>query len=433
MPEGSRTRSLFGNLSFFAVGNSWTLLQFAFWIVFSIGVIRSTALLLLSAKRKRHIPTPSTAVPSVTIVIPAFNEGHVIEKCIRHALYSEYDDFDIIVVDDGSTDDTYLKAISFSYHPLVTVLRQTNRGKAAALNAALDESESEVLVCIDADSQIAPNAVRLMASHFNDSRVGAVAGRVVVGNRTNLLTRLQALEYITAQAVERRAKDYLNAITVVPGAIGAWRATALMEAGIFSSETLTEDADMTMAVIRTNYQVVYEDRAIATTETPLTLNALMTQRLRWSLGMMQAGWKHLGALVEQRNLGRVALPDLAIFGYLMPLLAPLADLFLVILIADFLATLGAGGQDYKSAVTNPLILAYLTLPALEVATALIAFRLDVKEDRRLLLLLPIQRIFYRQILYVSVIRALWRAVTGTLASWGRMTRVGFHFDQAKLT
>lgn len=433
MPEGNRVAATFGNMSFLAVGNGWLLLQIAFWSVFAIGVLRSTALLVLTARHTRHVPSPSSHRPSVTIVIPAYNEGRVIEYCIRQALYTEYADFDIIVVDDGSTDDTYEKAISFAYHPLVTVLRQPNRGKAAALNAALDESQSEILICIDADSQISPNAVSLLAPHFNDPQVGAVAGRVVVGNRNNLLTRLQALEYITAQAVERRAKDYLNAMTVVPGAIGAWRATALMEAGIFSTETLTEDADMTMAVIRTDYRVVYEDRAIATTEAPVSLKGLMTQRLRWSLGMMQAGWKHSGAITERRSLGGVALPDLAVFGYLMPLIAPLADLFLVVLLVEFVMTFGTAEQEYARIITNPLIVAYLALPALEVTSAVVAFKLDPKEDRRLFFLLPLQRVFYRQVLYISVIRALWRAATGSLASWGRITRMGFHFDQAKLT
>ncbi|UOA33905.1 Poly-beta-1,6-N-acetyl-D-glucosamine synthase (plasmid) [Sulfitobacter sp. DSM 110093] len=433
MPEGNRVTATFGSMSFLAVGNGWSLLQIAFWSVFAIGVLRATALLVLTARHKRHVSPSPRHKPSVTIVIPAYNEGRVIEHCIRRALYTEYADFDIIVVDDGSTDDTYEKAISFAYHPLVTVLRQPNRGKAAALNAALDECQSEVLICIDADSQIAPNAVSLLTPHFSDPQIGAVAGRVVVGNRDSLLTRLQALEYITAQAVERRAKDYLNAITVVPGAIGAWRATALMEAGIFSSETLTEDADMTMAMIRTDYRVVYEDRAIATTEAPASLKGLMTQRLRWSLGMMQAGWKHSGAMIERRSLGRVALPDLAVFGYLMPLIAPLADLFLVILLVEFVTNFGTVKQEYADIITNPLIVAYLALPALEVMSAVVAFKLDPKEDRRLLLLLPAQRVFYRQMLYISVIRALWRAATGSLASWGRMTRAGFQFDQAKLT
>ncbi|NUH63726.1 glycosyltransferase [Sulfitobacter sp. S0837] len=433
MPEGSRVTSTFGNMSFLAIGSSWSLLKIAFWSVFAIGIFRSVGLLLLATKRKRHVTSPTKDTPSVTIVIPAYNEGKVIEKCIREALYSDYPDFDIIVVDDGSTDNTYEKAISFAHHPLVTVLRQPNRGKAAALNAALNESQCEVLICIDADSQIAPDAVGLLATHFDDPQVGAVAGRVVVGNRGNLLTRLQALEYITAQAVERRAKEYLNAITVVPGAIGAWRATALMEAGIFSTETLTEDADMTMAMLRSDYQVIYEDRAVALTEAPTPLRALMTQRLRWSLGMMQAGWKHLGAIGERRSLGLVALPDLAIFGYLMPFIAPLADLFLILLLVEFFMTFGATEQDYADLLTNPLLIAYLALPALEILSAVIAFRFDPKEDRSLLLLLPLQRVYYRQVLYICVIQAVWRAATGSLASWGRMTRVGYRFEQAKLT
>ena len=429
LPDGDPMTATLGNVSFFAMGSSWTVLQVAFWTVFAVGALRSASLLLLAGRRQRHTPTPSGHEPSVTIVIPAYNEEQVIEQCIRKALLSEYPDFDIIVVDDGSTDDTYLKAASFSYHPLVTVLKQPNRGKAAALNAALDEAQSDILICIDADSQIAPDAVRLLAAHFENPNVGAVAGKVVVGNRRNLLTRLQALEYITSQAIERRAKEHLNAITVVPGAIGAWRTTALMEAGIFSTETLTEDADMTMAVIRSKYKVLYEDRAIARTEGPASLRGLMTQRLRWSLGMMQAGWKHLGATIEGRALGLVALPDLAVFGYLMPLLAPLADLFLVILIVEFVADFGTADEHAK-VIASPLLIAYLMLPTLEVLSAIRAFRLDPLEDRWLLLLLPLQRLFYRPILYISVIRALWRAATGSLANWGRMTRVGFQFDTA---
>lgn len=429
LPNGDPMTATLGNVSFFAMGSSWTVLQVAFWTVFAVGALRSASLLLLAGRRQRHTPTPSGHEPSVTIVIPAYNEEQVIEQCIQKALLSEYPDFDIIVVDDGSTDDTYLKAASFSYHPLVTVLKQPNRGKAAALNAALDEAQSDILICIDADSQIAPDAVRLLAAHFENPNVGAVAGKVVVGNRRNLLTRLQALEYITSQAIERRAKEHLNAITVVPGAIGAWRTTALMEAGIFSTETLTEDADMTMAVIRSKYKVLYEDRAIARTEVPASLRGLMTQRLRWSLGMMQAGWKHLGATIEGRALGLVALPDLAVFGYLMPLLAPLADLFLVILIVEFVADFGTADEHAK-VIASPLLIAYLMLPTLEVLSAIRAFRLDPLEDRWLLLLLPLQRLFYRPILYISVIRALWRAATGSLANWGRMTRVGFQFDTA---
>ncbi|AXI41071.1 glycosyltransferase [Sulfitobacter sp. SK011] len=424
--------STFQKLSFQAVGNSWSLLEIIFWSVLTIGLLRSVFLLILTAARQRHLP-PNGHAPSVTIVIPAFNEADVIGACIENVLATEYSDFDVIIIDDGSTDGTYEAAMVFADHSLITVLKQPNRGKASAINAALFETDSDVLICIDADSHIHRRAVGYLAAHFKDPAIGAVAGRVVVGNRTNILTRLQALEYITAQSIERRAKEYLNAITVVPGAIGAWRTTALMEAGIFSTETLTEDADMTMAIIRTDYRVAYEERAIATTETPSTVKGLLAQRLRWSLGMMQAGWKHRGAMVEGRKLGLISLPDLAIFGYLMPLLAPLADLFLIILIYNFFSSSGLPTQGVPASASGSMLLAYLALPMFEVLTVALAFRMDPREDRRLMWLIPLQRIFYRQLLYYSVIRALWRAATGSLAKWGRANRLGFEFDHSRLT
>ncbi|MGC1497462.1 MAG: glycosyltransferase [Sulfitobacter sp.] len=433
LPNAEGMQSTFNNVSFKAVGNGWSLLELIFWTVLVIGLVRAIVLLLLTALRKRHVGPDTQDLPSVTVVIPAFNEANVIGRCIDYVLATDYADFDVIVVDDGSNDDTYAAAMAFADHPLVNVITQHNQGKAAAMNAALFETDSDVLICIDADSQLHPQAVGLMAAHFSDPKIGAVAGRVVVGNRTNILTRLQALEYITAQSIERRAKEVLNAITVVPGAIGAWRTNALMEAGIFSTETLTEDADMTMAIIRSDYRVIYEDRAVAVTETPATVGGLMAQRLRWCLGMMQAGWKHLGAIIEGRNLGLISLPDLAIFGYLMPLIAPLADLLLLILIYDYFAGGGTVPQDDATLSTGSFLLAYMALPIFEVITVAIAFRLDPKEDRRLMLLIPFQRIIYRQLLYFSVIRALWRASSGSLANWGRGNRTGFQFDQSKLT
>ena len=430
--EAGGLNSTFNKLSFQAVGSGWTVLEVVFWTVLAIGLLRAVILLLLTAMRTRHV-APNGDAPSVTVVIPAYNEADVIGECIRHVLATQYSDFDVIVIDDGSTDGTFDAAMEFADHPLVTVLTQPNRGKASAMNAALFETDSDVFICIDADSHIHPHAVGLLAAHFKDPKIGAVAGRVVVGNRTNILTRLQTLEYITAQSIERRAKEYLNAITVVPGAIGAWRTTAVMEAGIFSTETLTEDADMTMAILRSDYRVVYEDRAIATTETPTTVKRLVTQRLRWSLGMMQAGWKHQGAIGEGRALGLISLPDLAIFGYLMPLLAPFADLFLIIMIYDFFAGSGAPPQVGATTASGIVLLAYLVLPLFEVITVAIAFKLDPREDRRLMWLIPIQRILYRQLLYFSVILALWRAATGSLAKWGQASRSGFIFDQSKLT
>jgi cellulose synthase/poly-beta-1,6-N-acetylglucosamine synthase-like glycosyltransferase len=346
-------------------------------------------------------------------------------------LQSDYPHLNVVVVDDGSQDRTYELASRFEKDRRVKVFSQFNRGKAAALNRALDETDQEVLVCIDADSQIHRKAISHLMAHFNDPSVGAVAGRVVVGNRQNILTALQALEYITAQSIERRAKENFNAIPVVPGAIGAWRTNAILEAGIFSSETSTEDADMTMAVIRSDYRVVYEEKAIATTEAPRTVHGLLQQRLRWNLGMMQAGWKHGGAFLERRALGFLSLIDLFLFGYLMPLLAPFADLFLLLLAFGAIADLvGTTPTDFS--VPLYFLVAYLALPLLDLVSAFIAFRLDPKEDKRLLLLFPIQRLFYRPLLYISVYRSVWRALSGTLARWGSVARVGYRFDHERV-
>ncbi|MGB7241076.1 MAG: glycosyltransferase [Sulfitobacter sp.] len=428
MPQVSAYKSVFQNVSFKALGNSWNILEWAFWFVLIVGLARAVILLFLTAFRQRHAYAGDGGYDKVTIVIPAYNEAVVLRRCLECVLRSNYPNFDVIVVDDGSTDRTFATALAFRSDSRVNVLTHENRGKAAALNAALYETDSEIIICIDADSQIHPHAVTLLARHFDDAKVGAVAGKLVVGNRGNLLTRLQALEYVTAQGVDRRAKEVLNAITVVPGAIGAWRTSAVLEAGIYSSETLTEDADLTMSVIRSGYRVIYDERAIASTETPASVKALMQQRLRWSLGMMQAGWKHKGAAPEGRALGLIALPDLAIFGYLMPLFAPLADLFLILVCVDYFTAPQTGAASETGFWSQNYLAAYLSLPFLELLTVIAAFRLDPTEDRRLILLIPFQRLFYRQILYVSVYWAFWRAITGSLARWGRAARVGYTFN-----
>jgi cellulose synthase/poly-beta-1,6-N-acetylglucosamine synthase-like glycosyltransferase len=218
----------------------------------------------------------------------------------------------------------------------------------------------------------------------------------------------------------------------VPGAIGAWRANAVLEAGIYSDETLTEDADLTMAIIRTGYRVVYEEDAIATTEAPATVRNLLLQRLRWSLGMMQASWKHRRAVREGRGLGLLTLPEIAIFGYLLPLLAPLADLFLLLVAYDWASEALGLRQAVPLDLPHHALLAYLALPAAEIAVIFAAFAFDRQEDRRLLWLIPLQRLLYRPLLYVSVIRALWRASTGTLAKWASVTRQGHTYDLARI-
>jgi len=397
-----------------------------FWAAIAIGTVRAIVMILLSLTRRRAKTMYEGAAPSATIVIPAYNEDVVIAKSVRRALACDYPGLQVIVVDDGSRDKT-LKVLrrEFADHPRVRILTQRNQGKWAALNHAYRVIETEIAVCIDADTQIDPMAVSWLCRHFADPKVGAVAGKIEVGNSKRLLTMLQSLEYITAQGIDRRASEKLNAMLVVPGAIGAWRVDAVREAGLYSNETLSEDADLTVAVNRANYRVVYEENAVAHTEAPDRIKTFLQQRLRWSLGMLQVGWKHKRAMREGRAVGLVSLTDLAIFGYLFPILAPIADVFFFYLIYDFISIEWLGREAISEAPPAYWFLGYLALPMLDILTAWIALRIDGKERWYLLLLFPFQRLFYRQLLYLSVFRAILRAITGKLAKWQKADRSGF--------
>lgn len=425
MPTVTGVKPAFDRVSFSAMSFLGDAVFTVFWLVLAIGVLRSATLLILAALRRPHRTLSVGYHPSVTVVIPAYNEGSVIDDCIESVLNSQYPDIQVAVVDDGSQDDTIFRLLKHRHHPRVHVYAQPNQGKWCALNTAIRQLRSEIVICIDADTRVHPRAISRLVKHFADPKIGAVAGKVVVGNRVNLLTRLQALEYITAQGVERRAFDRINGIMVVPGAIGAWRVEAIQRAGLFSHETITEDADMTVSVNRAGYRVTYDENALAHTEAPTKVSQLLSQRLRWSLGMFQTAWKHKFALLEGRGVGLIAIPDMFLFGYLFPLLAPVADFFVLTLAYNLIAgdwTGDVGGP--ASSTPTHMILAYFALPCFELAIMACALMFDRAEDKRQLLLYPFQRLFYRQLLYFSVMRAMMRALTGTLAKWAKLGRSG---------
>jgi cellulose synthase/poly-beta-1,6-N-acetylglucosamine synthase-like glycosyltransferase len=306
--------------------------------------------------------------------------------------------------------------------PRVRLVHQKNQGKAQALNHGYRLAESEIIVAIDADTIILPDAVSRLVRHFANPKVGAVAGNTKVGNRVNILTRLQAVEYITSQNLDRRAFERFNAILVVPGSIGAWRKSVVEGVGGYSSETLAEDADLTVAIIRAGYRVTYEAGAIAMTEAPETLSQLLRQRLRWSLGIMQTGWKHKRAIREGNGIGLVAIPNILLFGVILSLFAPIADIV-------FISALFRLGRDF---IHHPTMIPGLSSPAIFIAYAAyllsdvflsaLALVLEPKEDKRLLFWVPFQRFFYRQLLYIATLRSVGRALTGRLTGWQKLTR-----------
>ena len=418
--DGSFIRA-FDAASFGALRLGIAPVLWIFWAVTAIGIARAILVVALALLRKRHDAPLVAFTPPVTVVIPAFCEESVIVKSVSAVLASRYPALNVIVVDDGSTDSTAASvSATWSSDPRVMLISQPNGGKSTALNHAYELVDTEIVVGIDADTIVSSDAIHMLVRHFEDPQVGAVAGNVKVGNRHSLIARLQSLEYVTAQNIDRRAAEVFNGILVVPGAIGAWRRTAVEKAGYYSSQTLAEDADLTVSIARAGYRVLFEEAAIATTEAPETIRQFLRQRLRWMMGMLQTAWKHRGAFVERHWIGLVSIPELLIFSIMVATLAPIADLVFFAAVADYLIDLLVLPQTASLSVG--IVAAYSVYLLSDAAVGVLALRFEPKEDKRLLLLLPFQRFLYRQLLYFSAMRALYAALSGRLMRWQKVTR-----------
>ena len=397
--------------------------------LFVLGIVLSclrlafiSVLGLIEAAQRRGQELPPLHTP-LTVLVPAYNEARVINKTIR-SLLTQGEGVRVLVIDDGSRDDTAATArAEFGEHPRVTIRSVPNGGKASALNHGLRQAETELVVVIDADTVPLPGALAYLAAHFADSGVAAVAGNAKVGNRVNLLTRWQALEYITAQNVERRALALLNCVSVVPGAIGAWRRSVLLELGGFATDTLAEDADLTLRVLRAGHRVTYEQRAVALTEAPDTVRGFLKQRFRWMYGILQATWKQRRAAAQgHRRLGLVTVPNVLVFQVLLPLVSAVLDLSM--LTGLLWAALQTRYHPDSPGMNGQMLFFYLLFIAVDTFAALLAFALEPGERWSLLLWLPLQRFFYRQLLYLVAVRALLAALRGGAVGWGKLERRG---------
>jgi cellulose synthase/poly-beta-1,6-N-acetylglucosamine synthase-like glycosyltransferase/peptidoglycan/xylan/chitin deacetylase (PgdA/CDA1 family)/spore germination protein YaaH len=381
-------------------------------------------LLALIEKLRPTPPDQPGYAPQVSVLIPAYNEESVIVETVRSALASDYSPLEVIVVDDGSADLTgELLDRYFLTDPRVRIIHQPNRGKPAALGHALAEVTSEVIVTIDADTRIEPDAVRQLVRHFANPRVGAVAGNVKVGNRNRWITRWQALEYITSQNLEKRAFDLLDCIPVVPGALSAWRVEAIRAAGGFTADTVAEDTDLTITIRRSGWSILYDEEAIGWTEAPETPGQLVRQRFRWTFGTLQSFWKHRDTLGRWRygTLGFVALPNIFLFQFLLPLFSPFIDLmFLGSLLLWGLAQIHGPRVpllDWTTADVELSLLFFAGFMLIDILTCVIAFSLEKREDWSLLWPILLQRFYYRQMMYVVLFRAVMGAVKGRSVGW----------------
>ena len=407
-------------------------IQFGLTVVFlgmmSIAVLRSMTFLALALGRGRRTGFDPEFQPPVTIIVPAYNEENVIERCISSLLEQEYPNLEIIVVNDGSTDRTaQVVRENFGDHSRVTLIEQENFGKWRAANNALSVVEAPIFVIADADSLFPPDTVSWLVQQFKDEEVGAVSGLVEVGNHENLLSDFQRIEYIVSQNVMRRAYETFEGILVVPGAVGAWRTEAVRRAHEFSGDTLTEDADLTVAVHRAGYRVRFQEQARSVTEAPSTVRGFLRQRLRWTFGMLQAAWKHRGAITEGRSVGLISIIDSIVFGLVSSVVSPLVDVLLVIILVQGIITLASGAEMSLAGFPTVVLLSYLFLIIIDMLNTLAAFRFERRFDLKLLLLVPFLRFGYRQLLYYSTLRAIWHAITGRMAAWDKLERTGAVF------
>jgi cellulose synthase/poly-beta-1,6-N-acetylglucosamine synthase-like glycosyltransferase len=346
---------------------------------------------------------------------------------VERILASDYRNLEVLVIDDGSKDYTaYIVRSHFMRDHRVGVISTANGGKAAALNVGLAHARGEVVVALDADTQFNPDTISRLVRWFDDPSVAAVAGNAKVGNRINMITRWQALEYIVAQNLERRALSALDTLTVVPGAVGAWRRTTLAQLGGYPLDTLAEDQDLTIAIQVAGYRALFDASAVAWTEAPATVKGLAKQRFRWAYGTLQCLWKYRRITFNPKFpwLGMVALPQVWLFQILLTTLAPLADLLLVWQLVGQWINYSQHGAEFQSNDLRTIGIYYCVFIVVDLLAAVIGFLMERREDWNLLWWLMLQRFGYRQIMYYVVVRSIATALRGPFVGWGKLERQG---------
>lgn len=415
--------------TFGAIGVIEWLLHWLFLLAVILGVGRlvvMTALALVQNVRARRAREIEVELEPVAVIVPAYNEEKVIAKTVASLLEQDYPGaLSIIIVDDGSPDGTaaVLRAIHGS-NPRVAIHVKPNGGKASALNHGIALTTAPIIVALDADTLFQPDTITRLVAPLSDARVGAVAGNAKVGNRVNLVTRWQAVEYVTSQNLDRRAFALLDCITVVPGAVGAWRRGLALAAGGFSEDTLAEDQDLTLAIRRQGYSVAYAADAVAYTEAPETLRGLAKQRFRWSFGTLQCMWKHRDALFDARygTLGWIAMPNVWLFQLLFAALSPLADLMFLWSLFSVWLVREEHGATYALTSLEQVLTLYAIFLLVDWLAAALAFLAEPEEDKRLTWLVFLQRFAYRQVMYWVVLRSFVAAVRGHVVGWGKLER-----------
>lgn len=403
---------------FHASNTIWWIIYYIFFIWIIIWLSRLLLIIVLAFYQKYKIKKQTfdkNYRPLVSVLVPAYNEWVVIIKTINNLLQSEYiSNLEILLIDDWSKDDTLkIAKENFGQNPKINIISQENSGKAMALNNWINHAKWEIIIVQDADTIFNTDAIWNLVRHFANKNIWAVAGNVKVWNLDSFMWRCQALEYMTSQNLDRRAFDVLNCITVVPWAIGARRKTAVIEVWWLSSQTLAEDSDLTVCVLRNWRKIAHEQDAIAWTEAPDSISGFTKQRFRWMFGTLQMMRKHSDMLFSFRQvwLWRFALPNLFIFQIVFPLLSPILDLIWFINIFVLVFHLFSHYSQTVASWNLHTLIYYLIFLWIDTLVTIITFWMEKEKNISLVLRFPLQKIVYRFLMYWVWLKVIYTAMT----------------------
>lgn len=390
-------------------------------IVGIVSAVVISRMLIMIAIRKTYIPLVRRKDvlfyrQSASILVPAYNEAANIEATIKSVFAAMREGDELIVIDDGSKDNTadIVRSLMKPENPAIILLQKENGGtKSGALTYGLKHVTNDIVICIDGDTVVAPTSFGRLVRHFANERVGAVAGKIFPASTASTLAALQYLEYIQGQNLDKEVMAAANGVGVVPGAIGAWRKSAIDAVGGFSHETVVEDQDLTLALIAAGWVVQYEPRAIAYTETPPSVRAFFRQRSRWIYGTLQCVWKYRMWLfsLKRPSLGFLILPNVILFNLLLPMMVPVIDAGLI-----------AGLLGFEELWRMLIFFLFFLLFDLWYSIEAMAFEPNPKY--RLIPLILFQRWFYRYVMALAILRSVLTALAGTLVGWGVQQRSG---------
>ena len=391
-------------------------------LLFSLIVIARYFVLLLFSMlnlyknvKKITPPAPIEELPMVSIIVPCYNEGKVLKASLESLINLTYPKYEILVIDDGSSDETFLIAKNMEFndgHRSLKAYTKPNGGKAMALNFGIEKAKGELFLAVDADSKLSPDALELMVEYFRDHKIGAVAGSVYVTNTDNLWTKLQALEYIQGLNLVRNGQAYFKLVNIIPGPIGMFRKEAVKAIGKYTDDTYAEDCDLTLRLIEAGYKIDYEIDAISYTEAPESLLDLLKQRYRWTRGILQSIMKHKRKLFSfYSNFSMSMVLWYMLFEAIFwPIASILANIFII----------------YVSLISGfgvMLLYWWIIFTILDVSASI--YCVSVTKERMKLVLYSIYyRIFFINIINIAKVLATLEEFFGIEMNWGKLERKG---------